>query len=182
MLDPDELINLAMESLIDVEGLTTIRNIEKAPFIADFPGINPLRRSKIPLFIAIHLQNCNKCKIIIPMEYSRESLIKMIEIEKEFPFEFGELPDQFFELAYILKISENAIEPDLNDTQESSSISSLIEKLKHIRLNKIWDGLKEMDGKAIFIGNLTRWEFNQVKVYFTGSMKEAKILQNKQIK
>ncbi|EED43008.1 hypothetical protein EBI_27590, partial [Enterocytozoon bieneusi H348] len=78
-----------------------------------------------------------------------------IEKEIEMPDSFCELPEYFFEIAKILKICE-----------------SEIEKLKEVRRAKIWKGLRELDGKAIYVKNLTRWEFNQIKGFIVPTLKE----------
>ncbi|EED41482.1 hypothetical protein EBI_27050, partial [Enterocytozoon bieneusi H348] len=107
----------------------------------------------MPLYMAVHLQKRNLLRIVPPREYAY--IENFIEKEIEMPDSFCELPEYFFEIAKILKICE-----------------SEIEKLKEVRRAKIWKGLRELDGKAIYVKNLTRWEFNQIKGFIVPTLKE----------
>lgn len=158
MFSPDDLINVALESLIEVEGLVHLDCSLGQLYDSSFK-LSPLRPSRIPLYMAIHLQKRNKLKIIIPKEYTDIQSVISIEISNR--DEFSMLPEYFYEVAHILKIT-----------------NSDIDKLKQIRLRKIWDGLKKMDGKATYIRNLTIWEYNKVKRYITDSFSKGERMTN----
>jgi hypothetical protein len=43
--------------------------------------------------------------------------------------------------------------------------------LKYARIKKIWQGLVALDGKALYVNGLSRWEFNEFKEFINNSMK-----------
>lgn len=152
MFSPDEMINLALETYIEVESLINLKTDNEDLITTSF-NLETDRTTTMPLYMAIHLQKRNLVRIVPPREY--EYIEKFIEKEIEMPDSFCELPEYFFEIAKILKIHE-----------------SDIEKLKEVRQSKIWKGFRELDGKAIYVKNLTRWEFNQIKGFIVPTLKE----------
>ena len=155
-ISADELINLAMEDLIDVEGKADVDLSHNQLLCGNFK-ISPLKPSKIPLFMAIHLQKRNKVRILVPEEY--KNVERYVEREEENEF-FTELPEHFFEIAKILKINMHEIE-----------------KLRQLRLKKFWNSLKNLEKGILFMTNFTRWEFRQVKKYLVDVLKETKKLE-----
>lgn len=151
-MTPEELINISLEDEVEIEPNTTIPAMKL--ITCKFEEAKPLGIYRYPFYIALHLQNSNYCKIRMPKYLSKEFLEDLIDKEER-SINFVEVPEFIFEHAYFF----------MNDT-----IEPLIGKLKQLRLNKIWKGLKELDGKALFINGLTRWEFNEVKPMITEAM------------
>ena len=84
----------------------------------------------------------------------------MLLIEKEKrDSNFIELPDYFFELLHYFKTHE---------------IESLLCELKRIRRNKVWQGLRILDGRGLCINGITRWEFNEFREFILGSLEFGK--------
>ncbi|OQS53909.1 hypothetical protein EHP00_1523 [Ecytonucleospora hepatopenaei] len=167
VLTPDELINLAMEEIVEVEGKTNI-DLTKCQLLCtqndtfdqnstnyDFK-ISTFKPSRIPLWMALHLQKRNQVVIKIPQEYNMVD--NFIERE-ETADSFCEIPPRFFEIAIILNLQDFKIE-----------------KLKQLRMKKIWKGLEMLDNSVLFINNFTRWEFNQIKEFLTNVYKESVLI------
>lgn len=151
-MTPEELINLSLEDEVEIEPSTKIPSIYLHTFRCS--EIKPLSICRLPLYIALHLKNSNFCTIRIPKYLSKEFLENLIE-QEEVNSNFTDLPEFIYEHSYLF----------MNET-----IEPLIAKLKRLRLVKIWKGLKEMDGKSLYINGLSRWEFNEVKPIITEAM------------
>jgi GINS complex protein len=159
-MTPEELINLSLQQEVEIEAHTSIPKTTLITY--DFPGCHPLKVSRIPLYIALHLKSSNSCTIRMPVYLSKEFLSSLIEKEQR-DRQFVEVPEYLFEHAYLFM---------------SNEIESLICELKRIRQNKIWKGLKDMDGKALYINGLTKWEFNEVKEAITSAMRIGKTIEH----
>lgn len=94
----------------------------------------------------------------MPGYLTRDFLDRLVEKEKESQ-SFVEVPEFLFEHGHIF----------MND-----EIESRISELKRLRQGKVWQGLKDMDGKALYINGLTRWEFNEVKRVIVDAMRMGK--------
>ena len=146
---------------MEIEAHTAIPPIQLVT--CSFAGCRPLAVSPAPLYLALHLRSANLCAIR-PLPYlAKDALEGLIEKEKASQA-FTELPDFFFEHAYIFM---------------DGSIESSVCELKQIRQDKIWRGLRDMDGKALYINGLTRWEFNEMKGVITEAMRLGKVVDSK---
>lgn len=163
-LTTNELVNLAMESMVDVISNVNLdlsygHLLNFSPpnyFAQNNTGkimLETFKPFKLPLFMAIHLQKRLMVKIEIPNEY--KMLDKFIEREEQNET-FSELPKYFFEIAHILKISD-----------------CRMDKLKQLRAQKIWKGFQSLEDATLFINNFTRWEFNQLKHFITNVYKQS---------
>ncbi|ELA42291.1 uncharacterized protein VICG_00691 [Vittaforma corneae ATCC 50505] len=144
-MTPEELINLSLQYEAEIEAFTTIPAKRLLTF--DFKGCSPLKTCRIPLYLALHLQSLNLCSIIPPQYISKEYVENIIQKEKT-ETNFVELPEYFFEHSTLF----------MND-----EIESAICELRSIRNSKIRKGLSNLDGKALYITGLSKWEFNQFK-------------------
>lgn len=153
---PEELINLSLEQEVAIESHTVIPAIQFETY--SFPGGRPLLISQVPLYMALHMRNSNCCTIRVPSYLSREFLDDLIEKERGSQV-FVDVPEFLFEHAHLFM---------------SDGIEASISELKRLRLAKIWRGLRDMDGKALYINGLTRWEFNEVKNVITDAMRLGK--------
>ncbi|ORD98083.1 PSF2 [Hepatospora eriocheir] len=148
-----ELLNIALEILIEVEGKSNIKSSNKFN-TKYFNGIQIDKLTKMPLYMAIHLQNLDKLTIILPAYYEDSLLDEIIENENEV-IEFTTLPcEYFFEVAKLLKVD-----------------NPKIERIATIRKNKLFFGISKLEGKSVQINNLTRWEFCEVKEFILEIMK-----------
>ncbi|ORD94462.1 PSF2 [Enterospora canceri] len=157
MFSPEELTNLALETHVEIEGLSRVDL--SSTLLSSRIRVAPLRPTRVPLYLALHLQKRNKARIITPREYERVD--EVVAQEEENKEEFSELPEHYFEVAGILGIG-----------------GSGLEKLRQVRLQKIWNGLETVDGRATYMRNITRWEYNQLREYITGVFqKNGRIVQ-----
>jgi len=155
-MSPEELINISLQQEVEIEPHTHIPAHTFLTFALE--ECNPLIITRLPLFAAIYLQKSNQCIIRTP-PYLSPACIKGI-IEKELEGDaFVELPEYFYEHASLF--SSNEIDP-------------MVLELRRTRQKKIWMGLNDMDGKALKINNLTRWEFNEIKDVIIGGMEMGK--------
>ncbi|KAI5179531.1 GINS complex subunit 2 [Pancytospora epiphaga] len=152
-MTPKELINLSLQHEVEIEAHTTIPPIQLISY--DFPGCRPLSISSVPLYMALHLRNSNYCTIR-PLAYLAKNMLESIIERENASKAFIELPDFFFEHAYIFM---------------DSTIEASISELKQIRRDKVWKGLKDMDGRALYINGLTRWEFSEMRSVIIEAMK-----------
>lgn len=155
-MSPEELVNLSLHYEVEIEAHTTIHPKDLLTF--SFRGCAPLKISRVPLYVALHLRSLNLCTIRTLYCLTKDFLSSLIEKEKS-EANFVELPDCLFELGHFF--SNHEVE------------SSLCE-LKRIRRIKIWKGLKNLDGKAICINGMTKWEFNELKDFIIDSMEFGK--------
>lgn len=151
-MSPEELVNLSLSYEIEIEPFTSIPPKKLLTF--DFKGCSPLRSSRVPLFLALHFRSLNLCAIKMPKYLTIEFLDVLIEKEKE-EQSFSDIPEFFFEHTYLFMCNE---------------IESRVCVLKSIRMAKIWKGLTALDGKALYVNGLSRWEFNEFKEIIQSSM------------
>lgn len=151
-MTPEELVNLSLQYEVEIESFTTIPPKKLLSF--DFKGCTPLKTCRVPLYLALHLQSLNLCSVIPPQYISREYIEGIIQKEKTEP-SFVELPEYFFEHCTIF----------MNDEVESA-----VCELRSVRSGKIRKGLSNLDGKALYITGLSKWEFNQFKEIIRGPM------------
>lgn len=152
-MTPEELVNLSLNYEVDIEPFTHIPPKKLITF--DFKGCVPLKLSRVPMYLALHLKSLNLCTIQIPKYFSTEFIDLLIDKEKS-DSSFCDIPEFFFEHAYLFM---------------SSEIESRVCELKSIRMAKIWKGLSAIDGKALYVNGLTRWEFNEFERIIKGSIK-----------
>lgn len=142
-MSPEELINLSLNYEVEIEPFTHIPPKRLITF--DFKGCIPLKLSRVPLFLALHLRSLNLCSIQKPKYLTVDFIDGLIDKEKS-DQSFTDIPEFFFEHSYLFM---------------SSEIESKVCELKSIRMTKIWKGLNAIDGKALYVNGLTRWEFNE---------------------
>ncbi|KAI5149075.1 GINS complex subunit 2 [Enteropsectra breve] len=156
IMKPDELIFLSMQEDIEVEPTATLPPENFITF--EFPGINLFRLAHIPLWAALHLRELGYCTIRTP-EYLSPEYLERITAKEKAQDDFVELPEFIFEHAHLLK---------------NTSIEYLIDELRRLRHQKLWDGIKQMDGLALFINGLTLWEFNEFRPIILDAMSIGK--------
>lgn len=144
-MKPEEMINIALQEEVEVEPQREIPKIELVDGVIE--NGTPLRVARMPLYIALHLQSAGYCLIKRPRYLTREFVTEILEQEK-INKNFLEIPPFFFEVARLLM---------------PNGIDGEILELKRIRQSKIWQGLAAIDGKALCINGLTRWEFNEAR-------------------
>lgn len=157
---PNELVNISLEYEVDVEPFTTIPSQRFLSF--EFKGCNPLKVSRMPLYLALHLQSLNLCSIQRPSYLSKDYLENLKEKERR-ESGFVEVPEFLFEHAYLFM---------------NNDIESAICEIKTLRMNKIWKGLSSMDSKALFINGLTKWEYNEFKDVIQRSISLGKFIED----
>lgn len=154
-MTPEELLTISMYDEVDIESNTILPPIDMLSF--SFKGYQPLQIAKIPLYIALHLRSMNSCVIRTPLYLEKDFIENVVEREKK-EEGFVELPEYLFEHAYIFEVE--------------SSLS----ELKQLRLLKILKGLNSLDGKALCINGLTKWEFNEIRESITEAMRIGKVI------
>ncbi|KAM9892649.1 hypothetical protein OXX69_011951, partial [Metschnikowia pulcherrima] len=66
------------------------------------PPLRAMRRTDVPLWIALILKSQGKCNIIMPDWLSCDRLLETYEREKKFPHVFSKLPWNWLELSKIM--------------------------------------------------------------------------------
>lgn len=161
-MSPEELLNLSLQYEVEIEAHTVIEPCQLRTF--HFLGFLPLKTYRLPLYVALHLKSLNLCTIRTLPYLKKDYIINLIEKEKK-DSNFTEVPEFLFEHSYYFMNYE---------------IESSICELKRLRMNKIWKGLSALDGKAICINGLTKWEFNQYKKFLTESFKFGKMIDSEE--
>lgn len=152
-MTPEELVNLSLNNDVEIEPFTSIPPKKLLTF--DFKGCTPLKSARIPLYFALHLKSLNLCAIKTPKYLTADFLDVLIDKEKSSQ-SFSDIPEFFFEHAYLFMNNE---------------IESRICVLKSLRMAKVWKGLTALDGKALYVNGLSRWEFNEFKEIIQSSMR-----------
>ena len=152
-MTPEELVNLSLNYEVEIEPFTQIP--PKILLTFDFKGCIPLKLSRIPLYLALHFKSLNLCSIQTPKYLSPDFIDVLIDKEKS-DQSFTDIPEFFFEHSYLFM---------------NSDIESKICELKSLRMTKIWKGLSSIDGKALYVNGLTRWEFNEFQEIIKKSIK-----------
>lgn len=158
-MTPEELINLSLQYEVEIEASTTVAPMELLTF--SFKGCSPLKVTRAPLFLALHLRSLNFCSIKTPPYLTKEFLESLIEKERV-ETNFVEVPEFIFEHAHFFT---------------SGDMESSLCELRAIRMNKIWKGLGSMDGRALYINGMTRWEFNEFRDIILGTMRLGKTIE-----
>ncbi|KAI4291068.1 GINS complex subunit 2 [Pancytospora philotis] len=155
-MSPEELINLALQYEVEVEAHSVV---PAASFYSvAFRGLHPLTTASLPLYMALHLRSAGLCSIKTPQYLTKDFLEQLVERERTSQA-FVDVPEFLFEHAHVFM--HNDIEP-------------AIAELKQLRLEKIWQGLKDIDGKALYINGLTKWEFNEMRTVIVSAMELGK--------
>lgn len=156
MLTPKEYHFISQSIEIECQSL---KNIPILKLITSTYG--PYKINKIiniPIFLALELNKKGYVKILIPFYLQYEFIESIYEKEKENLDNFQILHPNFFELHFcLIEFQKNEIE-------------NIINLLRELRLKKIKDGLKTIDGRALILDNLTQYEFSHVKIYIKESM------------
>lgn len=151
-MGPEELVNLSLQQEVEIEPFTTIAPKSFLTFY--FRGCSPLRSCRVPLYFALHLRSLALCSIVHPPYVSKEFITDLVRRER-IESSFVELPDFFFEHISLFMTDE---------------IESIVCELRSIRNGKIRKGLSSLDGKALYVTGLTRWEFNEFREMIRGPM------------
>lgn len=151
-MSPEELINLSLQYEVEIESFSKIPPAVLLTF--SFKGSNPLGTARVPLYLAFHLQSLLLCSIIRPRYISKNFIASLIQREKT-EANFVELPEFFFEHTALFM---------------SNDIESAVYELRTLRSAKIRKGLNSLDGKALYVTGLSRWEFNEFKKIIVAPM------------
>jgi len=159
-MPPEELINLSLQYEVEIESFT---KIPPATLLTlTFNGSSPLRIARLPLYLALHLQSLNLCSVVHPPYVSRSFIDSLVQRERT-EQSFVELPEFFFEHSSLFM---------------SDEIESGVCELRALRSGKIRKGLGGLDGKALYVTGLSRWEFNEFRGMITGPIAFGQYLEN----
>lgn len=117
----------------------------------------PNKEISVPLWLALHLKDGQKCKLYQPFWLDENSLREFQEREKRHPNELAYLQnDEFFEISYIFMSRA----PD--DVPNILKIRSLVEGLENHRREKVKRVMSQGQG-AVAMVNLTNFEANRMR-------------------
>ncbi|KAM9894376.1 hypothetical protein OXX79_008750 [Metschnikowia pulcherrima] len=129
------------------------------------PPLRAMRRTDVPLWIALILKSQGKCNIIMPDWLSCDRLLETYEREKKFPHVFSKLPWNWLELS---KIMLTKASDDLQDS--STQLRSIIQDLKELRQSKSKRGLRELNESNIQLNGVSLMEINEMRPFVLSVM------------
>ncbi|KAL7746732.1 DNA replication protein psf2 [Sorochytrium milnesiophthora] len=133
-------------------------------------ALTPLRKQRVPLWLAIALRKRALVKVVAPRWMTLESLQEMLKEEHAQPG-FSELPLHYMEIAKLL------LEAASDDIPDAPAITSLLQDLREIRRSKIREGVSVIDESHVRLDNLGLMEINEIRPTFTTAFATLKRLQ-----
>ncbi|KAJ3722592.1 DNA replication complex GINS protein PSF2 [Lentinula raphanica] len=160
-ITPPELELIATQQLIEIVPLIAI---EKTAFISGaFGPLQPPRKAKIPLWMAINLKLRKKCHIVAPEWLSVEFLQSRLDEEINEPG-FSKLPFRYAEISKVL------LDVASDDIQNTDKIRSLLKDLREARQAKSREGLDQINRGELSVSNLCSMEINEIRPFFVHAM------------
>jgi GINS complex subunit 2 len=148
---------LAQDTLIDI-----IPNFS-SPILhllsGDYGPFRPPHRTRVPLWLAVHLRKGGNCTILLPPWLDADYLAQKLKEEKD-------KPDQFSSIEYFwIEIYSLLVACAEDDFVNLDKIQMLIQQLKEARHYKIMEGLNQVDSRPIRLKNIGCSELYQIKPY-----------------
>ncbi|KAJ4492093.1 Psf2-domain-containing protein [Lentinula edodes] len=160
-ITPPELEFIASQQLIEIIPLIAM---EKTAFISGaFGPLQPPRRAKILLWMAINLKLKKKCHIVAPEWLSVEFLQSRLDEELSEPG-YSRLPFRYAEVSKVL------LDVASDDIQNTDKIRSLLKDLREARQAKSREGLEELNRSELSLSNLSSMEINEIRPFFVHAM------------
>ena len=150
-------LKLSLESNFDLNFNTNLQR--------SIPPLRAMRRTDVPLWIALILKSQGNCNIIMPDWLSCDRLLETYEREKKFPHVFSKLPWNWLELS---KIMLTKASDDLQDS--STQLRSIIQDLKELRQLKSKRGLRELNESNIQLNGVSLMEINEMRPFVLSVM------------
>ncbi|KIK67795.1 hypothetical protein GYMLUDRAFT_238001 [Collybiopsis luxurians FD-317 M1] len=158
---PLELELVATQQVIEIIPLIAM---EKTAFISGaFGPLQPPRKAKMPLWMAVNLKMKKKCHIVAPEWMSVEFLQARLDEELSEPG-FSKLPFRYAEISKVLL----DVAPD--DLQNTDKIRSLLKDLREARQAKSREGLNQLNRGELSVSNLCSMEINEIRPFFVHAM------------
>lgn len=156
----DEVVTIRPNFSLDTPA-GTLRGLE-----CDYGPFNPHRTLDVPLWMAIAVHKRKRCDIVRPDWMSIENLEDVFEQEKREAGVFQPLPPHYIEIAsMLLKYAKPTFKDELYRTKD------LIDSIRKLRLHKIEEGLKALEGPiTVKLNNLSCMELNIIRPFFSKAL------------
>jgi GINS complex subunit 2 len=173
----DKLDLSVSEFLAEKEYISIIPNFN-SPFIRLLrETVGPFEaglRVDVQLWIAIHLKQRQKCRIVPPDWLKVEFLETLRETETNGHL-FAEMPNpNYMEIAQLL------LQYAGDDIPQSSTIKTLICDISDVRMAKLRNNMDifvKSEGSYAQVNNLTQFEICRIRDFFTSALNHLQILQ-----
>lgn len=128
------------------------------------PALRPLRRAKVPLWLALALKKQDRCSIVFPKWLEEERLQHFVEEEKA-RAQFAELPWMWQPL------SQSLLTFAADDFMEDvDTVRGLLQDLKELRMTKIRDGLQLVNESHMQMDGIGLMELNEARPIISQAM------------
>lgn len=128
-----------------------------------------MRRSQVPIWVALILKSQGKCNIVPPDWLNMVYLKEKYDQEVKHANKFSDLPWNWIEISKMLLTKATDDLPD-----PSHQLRSLIQDLREIRLVKSRKGLKELNESNIQLDGLSMLEINELRPFVLGVMNKLR--------
>lgn len=128
-----------------------------------------MRRSQVPIWVALILKSQGKCNIVPPDWLNMVYLKEKYDQEVKHANKFSDLPWNWIEVSKMLLTKATDDLPD-----PSHQLRSLIQDLREIRLVKSRKGLKELNESNIQLDGLSMLEINELRPFVLGVMNKLR--------
>lgn len=132
-----------------------------------------MRRTEVPLWIALILKSQNKCNIVMPDWFGFALLTEKYNQELRHSDSFSKLPWNWIEISRLLLLKA---EDDLQDPP--NKLRSVLQDLREARQSKARRGLRELNESNVQLDGSSAIEINEIRPFVLGVMAELRSIQN----
>ncbi|GMM53163.1 DNA replication protein [Starmerella bacillaris] len=168
-----ELAFLAEDELITILPRQNLSRMDFKGWVQ--PALRALRRSEVPLWLAVILKRQDRCTIIYPNWLDATYLKTVLEAEGRDSASFAALPYMWQEL------SDTILAEAAEDCQGSvAEIMRTLQELKELRLNKLRQGVLVNNDSHLRMDGIGSAELNLVKPILSKTMRTLQTVKDAQ--
>ncbi|GAA5923940.1 DNA replication protein PSF2 [Sporobolomyces koalae] len=151
-LTPGDVEIVPLVKLGEIQGLDGPQ-VTYGPF-------NPPQKTRVPLWLALHLKKKRKCRIVAPQWLSTQYLEGILK-EEQTSGEFSDLPRDYLEVAKVL------LDVAMDDLNSPDRLRLLLKDIREARQAKIRQGLEALNSVHLGMPNLSQMEINELRPFFS---------------
>lgn len=133
----------------------------------DLPLMHPLRKHRIPIWMAITLKKQQRCQLIPPDWMEESNLRRILAFEHANPTAFSNVDFHWLEIAQIVLTTA----PD-DLTSPPQVIRNLVRDIREVREQKSRQGMKEVNENMLQMDRLGALEINEMRPFVVEGMEE----------
>jgi GINS complex subunit 2 len=155
---PSEIFFLAEDTPVDIIPRQSMKSIKVIG--ESIPQLVPMRRTSVPLWVAVLLKKQGRCNIVSPDWLNEENLKKVASDEARHADRFSDLPWHWMEISQsLLAVAGDDI------PSPTSVVRSLLKDIREARQAKARAGLVELNESHMQMDNLGAMEINEIRPF-----------------